>query len=90
MKIGAILRLARKKFVKKVPAKRAREKYMLEAEEPSARLHFVSTSQDRPSREVLAKLSAWRILNVTFLHFTHIIYTLITHKSKRSYSEKKL
>ena len=55
---------------------------MVEIEELSARLHFVSTLREMPSREVLAKLSVWRILSVTFLPFTHTIYTLITHKSK--------
>ena len=44
MKINAISRLAHMKFMRKVPAKRAREKYMLEAEESSARLHFAITS----------------------------------------------
>ena len=63
---------------------------MLEAEESSAKLHFTSASQDRPFREVPAKLFAWRILSVTCLPFTHIIYTLITHKSKRGYLEKIL
>ena len=58
MKITAILRLARNKFARKVLAKRAREKHMLEAKESSVRLHFVSTSLDRPSREVLTKLFA--------------------------------
>ena len=43
MKINAISRLAHMKFMRKVPAKRAREKYMLEAEESSARLHFAIT-----------------------------------------------
>ena len=55
---------------------------MLEAEELSARLHFMSTLRERPSQEVPVKLFALRILSVTFLPFTHIIYTLITHKSK--------
>ena len=49
MKISIVLRLTRKKFTRKVLAKRAREKHMLEAEESSVRLHFSSTSQDRPS-----------------------------------------
>ena len=69
--------------------KRPREKYILEAEESSARLHFGSTLQDRPSCKIPVKLSTWRILSVTFLPFTHTIYTLITHKSKRGYSERK-
>ena len=51
----------------------------------------MSTSRDRPSREVPSKLSAWKILSVTFLPFTHAIYTLITHKSnKRLFKEKTL
>ena len=69
--------------------KRPHEKHMLEVEESSVRLYFVSTSQDRPSCKVPAKLFAWRILSVTFLSFTHTIYTLISHKSKRGYSERK-
>ena len=48
---------------------------MLEAEELSARLHFASTSLERPSCEVSTKLSAWRILSVIFLPFAHTIYT---------------
>ena len=43
MKISAVLRLAHKKFARKVPAKRAREKHMLEIEELSSRLYFTST-----------------------------------------------
>ena len=54
---------------------------MLEVEESSARLHFASTLRDRPSREVPAKLFAWRILSVIFIPFTHTIYTIINHKS---------
>ena len=45
------------KFMKKVPAKRTCEKHMLEVEESSARLYFASTSRNRPSHKVLAKLS---------------------------------
>ena len=66
MKISAILWLAHKKFTRKVPAKRAHEKHMLEPEELSARLYFASTSRDRPSQELPSILSTWRILNVTF------------------------
>ena len=90
MKINAILQLACKKFARKVLAKRAREKHMLESEKSSARLHFANSSQDRPSHEVPAKHFACRILSLTFLLFTHTIYTFITHKSKRGYSEKTL
>ena len=89
MKIGAVSRLARKKFARKVLAKRSCKKHMLESEETSVRLHFVSTLWDRPSRKVPVKLSTWRILSVTFVPFTYTIYTLITHKSKGDYSERK-
>ena len=88
MKISAIFRLSRKKFVSKVSAKRPHEKYILEAEMSSIRLNFASTSRERSSCEVPAKLYAWRILSAIFLPFTHTIYTLITHKSKRGYSWK--
>ena len=50
---------------------------------------FAIVSWVRPSREVLVKRFAWKILSVTFLPFTHTIYTLITHKSMRDYSERK-
>ena len=62
---------------------------MVEAEESSVRLHFVSASRDRASHEVPVKLSTWRILSVTFLPFTHTIYTLITHKSIGGHLERK-
>ena len=51
--------------------------------------NFASISQHGLSREVPAKHSAWRILSVTFLPFTHTIYTFIIHKSKGSYLERK-
>ena len=73
--------LARSSQVK-ISTKRPHEKHMLEAEESSVRLYFMSTLWDRPSHEVLEKLSAWKILSVTFLPFTHTICTLIIHKSK--------
>ena len=69
--------------------KRAREKRMLEAEESCQAVSFISVSQEGPTREVPAKHSTWKILSVTFLPFTHIIYTFITHKSKRGYLERK-
>ena len=62
---------------------------MLEVEELSVRLHFASTSRDKQSRKVPTKHYAWRTLSVTFLSFIHTIYTLITHKSKGGYSERK-
>ena len=60
--------------------KRAREKHMLEAEESCQTVDFTSVSQVRSSREILAKSSAWRILSVTFLPFTHTIYIFISTK----------
>ena len=62
---------------------------MLEAEESCQTVIFSSVSQERPSHEIPVKLSTLRILSVTFLLFTHTIYTLITHKSMKSHSERK-
>ena len=62
---------------------------MLEAKESCQAVSFVSVSQEGPARKIPTKLSTWRILSVTFLPFTHTIYTLITHKSIKGYSEKK-
>ena len=62
---------------------------MLEAEESCQAVSFISVSQEGLIREVPAKLFAWRILNVTFLPFTHTIYTLITHKNMKDYLERK-
>ena len=62
---------------------------MLKTKESSVRLHFASALQDRPSREVPTKHSSQMIFSVTFLPFTHTIYTLITRKSKRGYLERK-
>ena len=70
--------------------KRVCEKYMLEAEESCQVVNFTTVSLEGPTCEVLVKLSAWRILSVTSLPFTHTIYTLITHKSKWGYSERKI
>ena len=62
----------------------------LEAEESCQSIVFASVSRVRPSRETVAKHSAWKFfLGVTFLPFIHTIYTLITHKCMRSYSERK-
>ena len=63
---------------------------MLEAEESCQAINFTTISRVGPTHEVPAKLSAWRILNVTFLPFTHTIYSLITHKSKGDYLERKI
>ena len=62
---------------------------MLEDEESCQAVNFTSVSRKGPTREVPAKHSAWRILSVTFLLFTHTIYALITHKNKIGYSERK-
>ena len=88
-RISAVSRPAHKKFMRRV----TREKGTWEAHAGSWRvkcqLHFASASWDRPSRDVPVKHSAWRILSVTFLPFTHTIYTPITYKSIRGYSERK-
>ena len=62
----------------------------LEVEESCQVVIFASVSWVRPSRETVTKHSAWRFfLRVTSLPFTHTIYTLITHKCKTGYSERK-
>ena len=43
-----------------------------------------------PTREWPAKLSAWIILSMTLIPFTHIIYTYITHKIVRRLFRRKL
>ena len=73
----------------KYPTKKAREKHMLEAEESCQAVNFLNVSQVRPSHKILAKRFAQRILSVTFLPFTHTIYTLITYKSMRDHSKRK-
>ena len=65
------------------------EKHMLEVEESCQAVSFTSVSREGPTCEILAKLFSWRILSVTFIPFTHTIYTLITYKSMRSYSKRK-
>ena len=65
------------------------EKHMLEVEKSCQAVSFANDLWEGPTREVPSKLSTWRILSVTFLPFTHTIYTLITHKSKKGYSERK-
>ena len=69
--------------------KKAREKHMLEAEELCQTVNFATVLWEGPTCEVLVKLSTWRILSVTSLPFTYTIYTLITHKTKWGYSERK-
>ena len=61
--------------------KRAHEKHMLKAEESYQIVSFASVSQEGTTREVPAKLSAQKILSVTFLSFIITLYTLITHKN---------
>ena len=62
---------------------------MLEAKESCLAISFASVLLEEPTREVPTKLFALRILSVTFLPFTHSIYTLITYKSNRGYLERK-
>ena len=76
-------------LAKSLPAKEPCEKHMLETEESWQAISFASVSQERPTCEILAKLSVWRFLSITFLPFTYTIYTLITHKSKRGHAERK-
>ena len=80
-----ISRIARKKFVRRVPAKKACEKHMTRSWRvvPGYQFHeyFVGKAFPWDIREIPARLSTWRIFYVTFLPFTHIIYTIITHKS---------
>ena len=52
-------------------------------------LVFASVSRVRPSREIPAKLSTWRILSMTFLPFIYTIYTFIIHESKRGHLVRK-
>ena len=76
-------------LMRSLPAKEPHEKHMLEAEELCQAVIFTSVSRVKPSCKILAKHFACRILKVIFLPFTHTIYTLITHKSKREHSERK-
>ena len=50
---------------------------------------FMSVLREGPTRKVLTKHFTWRILRVTFLPFTHTIYTLITHKIMRDHLERE-
>ena len=76
-------------LARSLPAKKTCEKHMLEAKESCQAVSFVSVSQEGPARKIPTKLSTWRILSVTFLPFTHTIYTFINHKSIKGYSERK-
>ena len=88
MKISTVSQLARKKFAKKVPAKKAREKHMLETEKSSAKLHFTSTSRNRPSCEVPTKLFTWKILSVIFLLFTYTDIPSLPTKVKKVFQRE--
>ena len=68
---------------------RSHEKHMLEAEESSVRLYFVSHFATWLTREWPTKLSTWMILSVTLIPFTHTIYTPIIYKIE-CYSEWNL
>ena len=73
----------------KLLAKKPREKHMLEAKKSCQAVNFASDSREGPTHEISTKFPAWRILSVTFLPFTHTIYTLITNKNMRNHSERK-
>ena len=88
-RINAVSWLAYKKFARKVTREKSREKHMLEVEVSWQAVNFTSLSREGPTCEILVKHSAWSFLNVTFLPFTHTIYTLITHKCMRGYSKRK-
>ena len=62
----------------------------LEVEESCQTVVFASVSPVRPSRETVAKHSAWRFFKCDFptLH-PFYIYTLITHKCVWGHSERK-
>jgi len=76
-------------LARSLPAKEPHEKHMLEVKELCQVVSFTSVLWEGPTCEIPVKLSAWRILSVTFLPFTHTIYIIITHKSIRGYSERK-
>ena len=60
----------------KYPAKKAREKHMLEAEESCQAVNFASVSRVRLYHEILAKRFAWKIFKCDFLTLRpYYIYT---------------
>ena len=89
-RISAISRLVREKLVRKVPVKKARESHMLEAEESCQSWGFRKCLAGKAfSRDTRETLYLEDFLSMTFLPFTHTIYTLITHESIRDHSERK-
>ena len=62
---------------------------MLEAKESCQTVNFATVLRVGPTRDIPAKLYAWRILSMTFLPFTYTIYTLITHKLQGGHLERK-
>ena len=90
MKISAISRLSRENLMNRG----SREKATWEAHVGSWRIKCQDVFREYFSRKAIS----WGIyetlfledFKMTFFPFTHTIYTLITHKSKRGYSEKTL
>ena len=65
------------------------EKYMLEAEKSCQTVDFASVSWVRPSREIVAKHSAWRIFKCDFLTLhPYYIYPHYPQKYRRPFKEK--
>ena len=79
----------REYLARSYPAKELCEKHMLEVEESCQAVNYANILQEGPTRYIPEKLFDWRILSITFLPFTHTIYTLITHKCMRDYSKRK-
>ena len=61
----------------------------LEAKESCQTIKFASTSQERPSHEMLTKFSVWKNEKCFTKFFTHIIYTPITHELKGVFFREK-
>ena len=90
LRISAISRLVHEKLAGRVPAKRACEKHMLEVEESCQPGGFHESLAGRAfSRDTRETLCFKDFLSVTFLPFTHTIYTRITHKSMKGHSKRK-
>ena len=79
-----ISQLAREKFVRRVPAKRTREKHMIGSWRVMPGCQFCECLVGKAFPwDTCKTLCLKDFLSVTFLPFTHTIYTLITHKSIR-------
>ena len=82
--------LAHEKFVRRVPAKRTREKHMIGSWKVMPGCQFCECLVGKAFPwDTCKTLCLKDFLSVTFLPFTHTIYTLITHKSiRRLFREK--